>query len=109
MGIWKASFVFSCLVLLLHFSINGESLYAFSYPHLYQRPIGPEQTIVNSTSDYQSHAIIDIYGNDELKSIAALENWRGNGTLDFPYVIEQFLIESNDTIPLIKIRDTNPY
>jgi parallel beta-helix repeat protein len=56
-------------------------------------------------TNYISHSPIAVFGNNDLINQASAENWAGNGTVEDPFIISEYLINSDQI--QIQIHDTN--
>ncbi|MFW9778537.1 MAG: right-handed parallel beta-helix repeat-containing protein [Candidatus Heimdallarchaeota archaeon] len=71
-----------------------------------RRFINPAQNYIGSSHQYETHSIISIDGDVDFATQAQAENWPGNGSSSFPYIIENLAI-SGPGSSLIQIKDSN--
>jgi len=63
----------------------------------------------HSNSDYTTHQPIKIDNDTDLTITAKEENWRGEGTEQDPYIIENYSIDGEEKGYCIQIADTNKH
>jgi parallel beta-helix repeat protein len=56
---------------------------------------------------YLEHETISINGNSDFRTVATSNDWQGDGSLSFPYVISEYNITSDSDGSLIEIKNTN--
>jgi parallel beta-helix repeat protein len=69
--------------------------------------VSPQASFLGNFSAVQNHPPIFIDGNANFSSTAAAEGWKGNGTIDAPFVIEGLQITSFANSTLLEIQNTD--
>jgi len=69
-----------------------------------QHQMTPTLSYQKTSNSYTPHDPINVIGNANFKT----EGFTGNGTIDDPYIFENYII-ANDTAPLITIQKTDAY
>ena len=67
------------------------------------------ETIVKDGNTYILHQPIDVYGNSEFIELAEMDGWEGDGTMNDPWIIENYAIDGGDYRYCIKISTVSHY